>query len=522
MASRESFKSLQTIQSFNHPSSIQTVDSVNTNRFGWRLVDNTFYAVKFTFDSISINTSNNENVDDNHDDDDIPLKDDDDVLKIRKKIATNSEKLCQADNLMMRTLKDPQDQQKQQLQQNSEQHLLCHRSACTDTINSPREQSNSSEMQQKIKKNDAPGTSSSISNDGITLNNNTESISSLKSIGSFVCRICHNAEHPDRLVSPCICKGSLTYVHTYCLEHWISTSGKTKCELCQFQYETIQTLRYTCLQSLRMWYSHSMSRRALQEDCQMFSLLTLVAFGIIGTILVGIQHYFVQQRGSNMPAVARIWTKGWLLFFLFMTFSVYFLNVYILVRGQLGPWYRWWQSAREIKLILENRKTFHPTTTTTTTMRRLEKSDSTADTNIDVAAATATSSAVATAGEVEMSTNLQDALRNTPIAEQDQEIAIGTVCLTVTYAVGDNRDAEMGGNGNGFGGRRRALVPSSSGSDDTSTIGINNQQQQELLLLNEQQQHQEQEQEQPQNEQLEGQQQQDNNCDQAAGSCIDI
>ena len=154
--------------------------------------------------------------------------------------------------------------------------------------------------------------------------------------------------------------------------------------------------------------------------------------------------------------------------------------------------------------------------------RRLEKSDSTADTNIEVAAV-ATSSAVA-AG-VEMSTNLQDAPRNTPIAEQDQEIAIGTVCLTVTYAVGDNGDAEMGdGFGGGVGGRRRALVPSSSGSDDTSTIGINNQQQQQQeLLLNEQQPSpQQQEQEQPQNEQLEGQQQQDNNCDQAAGSCIDI
>ncbi|XP_036342500.1 uncharacterized protein LOC118751793 [Rhagoletis pomonella] len=178
---------------------------------------------------------------------------------------------------------------------------------------------------------------------------------SVRSIGSLVCRICHNSENPERLVSPCLCKGSLTYVHIHCLERWISTSRSTVCELCQFQYNTVQTLRYTCLQSLRMWYSRSMSRRALQEDCQMFSLLTLVAFGIIGTLLVGIQYYFLQGQAWGL---SRMWTKGWLVFFLFTTLTIYFINIYMILKSQLSPWYRWWQSARDIKLILENRKPF--------------------------------------------------------------------------------------------------------------------------------------------------------------------
>ncbi|XP_067634152.1 uncharacterized protein [Eurosta solidaginis] len=178
---------------------------------------------------------------------------------------------------------------------------------------------------------------------------------SIRSIGSLVCRICHNSENPERLVSPCLCKGSLTYVHVHCLERWISTSRSTVCELCQFQYNTVQTLRYTCFQSLRMWYSRSMSRRALQEDCQMFSLLTLVAFGIIGTLLVGIQYYVLQGRSWGL---SRVWTKGWLIFFLFTTLTIYFINIYMILKAQLGPWYRWWQSARDIKLILENRKPF--------------------------------------------------------------------------------------------------------------------------------------------------------------------
>ncbi|XP_032591077.1 E3 ubiquitin-protein ligase MARCHF4 [Drosophila grimshawi] len=178
---------------------------------------------------------------------------------------------------------------------------------------------------------------------------------SLPSIGSLVCRICHNADNPEQLVSPCLCKGSLTYVHVHCLERWISTSRCTICELCQFHYNTEQTLRYTCLQSLRMWYSRAMSRRALQEDCQMFSLLTLVAFGIIGTLLVGIQYYAMHTQSWGL---SKLWTKSWMLFFLFMTITVYFANVYMLIKSQLTPWYRWWQSARDIKLILENRRPF--------------------------------------------------------------------------------------------------------------------------------------------------------------------
>ncbi|KAH8410957.1 hypothetical protein KR222_003036, partial [Zaprionus bogoriensis] len=220
--------------------------------------------------------------------------------------------------------------------------------------------------------------------DGATQCNNlnldyeaSNSSDSMPSIGSLVCRICHNADNPEQLVSPCLCKGSLTYVHVHCLERWISTSRCTICELCQFHYNTEQTLRYTCLQSLRLWYSRAMSRRALQEDCQMFSLLTLVAFGIIGTLLVGIQYYALHTQSWGL---SKLWTKSWMLFFLFMTVSgegkerewlrgnfllfsppqitVYFANVYMLVKSQLTPWYRWWQSARDIKLILENRRPF--------------------------------------------------------------------------------------------------------------------------------------------------------------------
>lgn len=52
-----------------------------------------------------------------------------------------------------------------------------------------------------------------------------------------ICRICHcEAEEHNKLISPCLCMGSLKYVHLQCLQKWIKSSDKIACELCTFSY----------------------------------------------------------------------------------------------------------------------------------------------------------------------------------------------------------------------------------------------------------------------------------------------
>ncbi|GAB1600215.1 E3 ubiquitin-protein ligase MARCH3-like [Argonauta hians] len=51
------------------------------------------------------------------------------------------------------------------------------------------------------------------------------------------CRICHSGSSAGQLLSPCYCKGTQGQVHIKCLEHWLSCTGRTKCELCGFQFE---------------------------------------------------------------------------------------------------------------------------------------------------------------------------------------------------------------------------------------------------------------------------------------------
>lgn len=56
-----------------------------------------------------------------------------------------------------------------------------------------------------------------------------------------VCRICQcdtcEIQKESPLVSPCLCSGSLKYIHQACLQKWIKSSDKMSCELCQFEYQ---------------------------------------------------------------------------------------------------------------------------------------------------------------------------------------------------------------------------------------------------------------------------------------------
>ncbi|XP_069674147.1 E3 ubiquitin-protein ligase MARCHF2-like isoform X2 [Periplaneta americana] len=59
--------------------------------------------------------------------------------------------------------------------------------------------------------------------------------SRLSSSGS-VCRICHEDDSSESLISPCECMGSLGLVHKSCLEKWLSASNTMECEICRYQF----------------------------------------------------------------------------------------------------------------------------------------------------------------------------------------------------------------------------------------------------------------------------------------------
>ncbi|KAH9858083.1 zf-C3HC4-domain-containing protein [Lenzites betulinus] len=61
------------------------------------------------------------------------------------------------------------------------------------------------------------------------------------------CRICLDGEAPElgRLIRPCLCKGSISYVHVKCLQRWRNTSASGSafyaCPQCGYHYHFART-----------------------------------------------------------------------------------------------------------------------------------------------------------------------------------------------------------------------------------------------------------------------------------------
>ncbi|XP_051557457.1 E3 ubiquitin-protein ligase MARCHF3 [Myxocyprinus asiaticus] len=89
------------------------------------------------------------------------------------------------------------------------------------------------------------------------------------------CRICHEGSSAGDLLSPCECAGSLAMVHRVCLEHWLTASGTSHCELCHFEF-SLERLPKPLIE----WFttpSMQHQRRTLCGDAICFLFITPLA-----------------------------------------------------------------------------------------------------------------------------------------------------------------------------------------------------------------------------------------------------
>lgn len=62
-------------------------------------------------------------------------------------------------------------------------------------------------------------------------------VSSIVSSQGDICRICHcEGDEEMPLIYPCLCLGSLHFVHQACIQQWIKSSNTKNCELCRFEF----------------------------------------------------------------------------------------------------------------------------------------------------------------------------------------------------------------------------------------------------------------------------------------------
>ncbi|XP_063706171.1 E3 ubiquitin-protein ligase MARCHF2-like [Culicoides brevitarsis] len=168
---------------------------------------------------------------------------------------------------------------------------------------------------------------------------------------STICRICHMQEPNNELINPCNCRGTLGYVHRRCLEHWLSRSGLTRCELCLFVYRTKSILRYSMCKSLRIYFSHPNNRGLLQADLLAMILITFLTAMLFGMCYISLNYY--NEQHESPYGIPKLWLDVSIFAVLAVVGFVYVLNLYGMLYAQIMPWFRWWQSVRVVTIDLD-------------------------------------------------------------------------------------------------------------------------------------------------------------------------
>ncbi|XP_050093513.1 E3 ubiquitin-protein ligase MARCHF2-like [Anopheles aquasalis] len=165
------------------------------------------------------------------------------------------------------------------------------------------------------------------------------------SIDSVVCRICQSSSEELRLVSPCRCKGTMKYVHLECLEVWLNRSGLARCELCLHPFQTHESLRYGCCESLSVWYSNPDNRNLLLSDLMIYFIMSLVCamLTMVCLLVLRFQGYEQDPFGEQVAKTA-------VFSFLVLIILAYIGNVLVMARDHIFPWYRWWKAAKCVRL----------------------------------------------------------------------------------------------------------------------------------------------------------------------------
>ncbi|KAE8284708.1 E3 ubiquitin-protein ligase MARCH3 [Larimichthys crocea] len=156
-----------------------------------------------------------------------------------------------------------------------------------------------------------------------------------------MCRICHDSGAQEELLSPCECSGTLATIHRSCLEHWLSASGTSFCELCQYQF-TVQRKSRPLLEWVQN-PSLRQEKRTLFGDMVCFLLITPLAT-ISGWLCLrgAIDHLHFSSRLEAVGLIALT----------VALFTIYLFWTLVSLRYHCRLYNEWRQSNQRVVLLL--------------------------------------------------------------------------------------------------------------------------------------------------------------------------
>ncbi|XP_064163059.1 E3 ubiquitin-protein ligase MARCHF3-like [Anguilla rostrata] len=156
-----------------------------------------------------------------------------------------------------------------------------------------------------------------------------------------MCRICHEGSGQEELLSPCECAGTLGTIHRSCLEHWLSASSTSMCELCHFQFnvqrKTRPLLEWVRSPGLRQ------AQRTLLGDMVCFLLITPLAT-ISGWLCLrgAVDHLHFSSRLEAVGLIALT----------VALFTIYLFWTLVSLRYHCRLYNEWRQTNQRVVLLL--------------------------------------------------------------------------------------------------------------------------------------------------------------------------
>ncbi|XP_038670384.1 E3 ubiquitin-protein ligase MARCHF3 isoform X2 [Scyliorhinus canicula] len=158
-----------------------------------------------------------------------------------------------------------------------------------------------------------------------------------------ICRICHEPNDKENLLSPCECSGTLGTVHRSCLEQWLAASCSSHCELCHFQFVLERMPR-----PLTEWLKDptlQQKRRMLCGDIICFLFITPLA-SLSGWLCVQgtVDHFYFS---SSVEAVGLLILSAVLI-------TIYLLWTTASFRYHIRLLKEWRRTNQTVKLLIPN------------------------------------------------------------------------------------------------------------------------------------------------------------------------
>merc|ERR1712212_387963 len=159
---------------------------------------------------------------------------------------------------------------------------------------------------------------------------------------AFFCRICHD---DGDLISPCHCTGSVGLIHVTCLERWLSTDGKSACEICKFDYQVVRRFK-----SFSEWIMHLKTNREGRRYviCDLLSCIVLTPLLIFAFIMCVSGYLYYTQDDDNVSESNSLLTLASLIFL------IYGVWMYLLVSHNYREFNLWRNQNQEVKLSIHD------------------------------------------------------------------------------------------------------------------------------------------------------------------------